>query len=290
MSRSQPRRRTPWLAVSFTVQSTGTFYNETMKTILRAGLVAALYTSLIHPACAEWQGGVGPSVRNVTHTEYDTSGGRLVREDGWLPGVALDANYRSGKLNWLAGADWYHGNIDYTGRTQGGVAASSKTATGLASGHIGAAYALPDDYSVQATVELDRWKRDIQGTAGAAGLQETYRSTRLVAGGAKAWHPAVGRITVDAAAVVAAPERLHVGFSGVLDPVSFETHRSYGARLGAALRPAAVPWLEVRARYDWIKTPRSGEAAITAGGQFAGTVAQPEHVRQGMTLTVSALF
>lgn len=261
-----------------------------MTPILRAGLAAALYASLIHPACAEWQGSIGPSVRNVTHTEYGPTGRRLVKEDGWLPGLALDAAYRSGKLTWLAGADWYHGNIDYQGQTQLGAAASSRTSTGLASGRIGAAYALPYDYSVQALVEVDRWKRDIRGTAGAAGLQETYRSTRLVAGAHKNWHPAAGTVSVDAAAVVAAPERLHVGFSGLLDPVSFDTRRGYGARLGAAMRPAFAPWLEVRGRYDWLKTPRSADASVTANGLYAGTVAQPEHVRQGFTLTVAATF
>jgi len=261
-----------------------------MTPILRAGLAAALYASLIHPACAEWQGSIGPSVRNVTHTEYDTTGRRLVREDGWLPGVALQGGYRSGKLSWFAGADWYHGNIDYEGRTQNGAPASSKTATGLVAGRIGAAYALPHDYAVQAAIEIDRWKRDIQGTANAAGLQETYRSTRLVAGAAKTWHPAAGTVSVDASAVVAAPERLHVGFSGVLDPVSFDTRRGYGVRLGAAMRPAFVPWLEVRGRYDWIKTPRSGDAGVTANGLYAGSVAQPEHERQAFTLTVAAAF
>jgi hypothetical protein len=265
-------------------------YNQHMKSILRAGLAAALYASLIHPACAEWQGGIGPSVRNVTHTEYDTTGRRLVQEDGWLPGLALHAGYRSGKLTWLAGADWYHGNIDYRGQTQNGAAASSTTSTGLLAGRLGAAYALPDDYSVQAALEVDRWKRDIRSTAGAAGLQESYRSTRLVAGAGKTWHPAAGTVAVDAAAVVAAPERLRVGFSGVFDPASFETRRAWGARLGAAMRPAFAPWLEVRGRYDWLKTPRSGDAGLTANGVYAGTVAQPEHVRQGLTLTVSAVF
>ncbi|WP_323142399.1 hypothetical protein [Massilia phyllosphaerae] len=261
-----------------------------MTSILRAGLAAALYASLIHPACAQWQGSIGPSVRNVTHTETAPGGRRLVKEDGWLPGVALQAGYRSGNITWFGGADWYHGNIDYQGQTQNGAAASSKTATGLAAGRIGAAYALTGDYAVQAAIEVDRWKRDIRGTAAAAGLQESYRSTRLVAGASKAWQPAAGKVSVDAAAVLAAPERLHVGFSGVLDPVAFDTRRSYGVRLGAAMRPAVAPWLEVRGRYDWLKTPRSGDASVTANGQYAGTVAQPEHERKGFTLTVAAVF
>ena len=63
-----------------------------MTSILRAGLAAALTASLIHPAYAQWEGSIGPSVRNVTHTETAPGGRRLVKEDGWLPGVALQAD------------------------------------------------------------------------------------------------------------------------------------------------------------------------------------------------------
>jgi hypothetical protein len=261
-----------------------------MKLTLRAGLAAALYALLTHPASAQWHGGVGLSATGVTHTEYDMAGRRLVHETGWLPGVALNAAYKSDDITWIAAANWSRGAIDYRGQTQNGAAADSTTSTGLASIRIGAAYTLGRNYSILAALELDRWKRNIRAAGGSAGLQETYRSRRLVAGTGKAWHPAVGTISADAAVVLSEPERLRVGFSGMLDPASFETKRSRGIRIGASIVPSFAPYLEFSSRYDWVKIPRSGDAPLTFNGQFRGTVAQPEHVRQALTLTVSALF
>ena len=60
-------------------------------------------------------------------------------------------------------------------------------------------------YSILAAIELDQWKRDIRGTAAAAGLQESTRSRRLVAGVDKAWHPATGTISADAAVILSEP-------------------------------------------------------------------------------------
>jgi hypothetical protein len=260
-----------------------------MKCLIRAaGLAAALFLS--HPASAQWQGGIGFGVRKVTHTEYDMAGQRLVRETGWLPGMTLDLGYRTGDLTWLAAFEGYRGDIDYRGQTQAGTASNSTTSTNLATARLGAAYAVGWNASVFGAFELDRWKRDIQGAGGSAGLQETYRSNRLIAGLGKAWHPAAGMVSADVAYVYGRPERLHVGFSGLLDPVSFETRRSNGVRLGASLRPAFASWLELRARYDWIKTARSFDAPVAKGGQVVGTVAQPEHVRQGLSLTAAAVF
>jgi hypothetical protein len=261
-----------------------------MKRIVRAALAAALHLSLIHPASAQWQGGIGLGVRGAAHTEYDTGGRRLVRETGWLPGVTLDAAYKAGDFTWIGGADWYRGGIGYRGQTQSGIAADSTTSTGLAALRAGAAYAVGRDYSILAAFEVERWQRDIRGSGSSAGLQETYRTKRWIAGMGKAWHPAAGAVSAEAGIVLAQPERLQVGFSGLLDPVSFETRRSHGIRLGVGLRPACAPWLELRSRYDWARTPRSADATVTRNGQFAGTVAQPEHVRQALALTVAAVF
>jgi len=261
-----------------------------MTPIFRAGLAAALPLLLALPAHAEWQGGIALGARDARHTEYDASGRRLVQEKGWLPGVTLDAGYRTGDFTWSGALEWYRHDIDYQGQTQGGTSAGSTTSTGLAALRLGGAWAIGAGYSVQAAFEADRWKRDIQGSGASAGLQESYRSRRLVAGVAKAWQPAAGTVSADAAVVLAEPERLHVGFSGLLDPVSFDTRRAHGWRLGASLRPASVPWLELRARYDWMTVPRSGDAEITRNGQFAGTVAQPEHKRQALSLSVGYRF
>jgi hypothetical protein len=260
-----------------------------MKLVLRAALAAAL-TLLVYPADAQWHGSIGPSARDVAHTEYNPAGKRLVRETGWLPGVALDAAYQTGNVNWIAAADWFQGSIRYQGQTQSGTAASSTTSTGLAALRAGAAYALGRDYFIVGALELDKWTRDIQGSGASAGLQEASRSTRLVTGAGRAWHCAAGTVAADAAVVFSGPERLRVGFSGMLDQASFDTRRGRGIRIGARIRPAFAPRLELSSRYDWIKVPRSADVAVARNGQFMGTVAQPEHERQALTFTVSALF
>jgi hypothetical protein len=260
-----------------------------MKPIHRAAFVAALYALLSLPASAQWQGSIGAGARHATHTEYDLAGRQLVREDGWLPGASLHAGYRQGSVTWFGGADWYQGGIDYRGRTQLGAAAMSSTSTRLAAARLGASYAW-GSYAFQAAFEIDHWKRDILGTAAGTGLQESYRSRRLLLGAGKTWGPAIGAVSLDAAAVLAEPERMRIGFSGLFDPVSLDTRRAHGLRLGAAIRPARTPSLQLRSRVDWLKVPRSDATALTVDGAFRGTVTQPEHVRRALTLELAYLF
>jgi hypothetical protein len=185
--------------------------------------------------------------------------------------------------------DWYQGDIAYRGRTQAGAAAVSSTATRLAAARLGVSYAW-GSYSIQAAFEIDHWKRDILGAAAGAGLQESYRSRRLLLGAGKTWRPAAGAVSLEAAAVLAEPERMRIGFSGLFDPVSLDTRRAHGLRLGADLRPAWAPSLQLRSRVDWLKVARSGEAALTANGAFRGTVTQPEHVRRALTMELATIF
>ena len=262
-----------------------------MKLVLRVGMAAAMQVFWMLPASAQWQGAVGISQRQVTNTEYDKSGRQLVREAGWMPGAALNAAYKAGRHTWFAEAEICKGNIQYHGQTQAGVPAQSRTSMGTTALRLGGAYAFGDNYAALAALEWDRSRRDIIGIAGAAGLQEKTRTRRLIAGAQKAWHAAAaGAVAVDAAVVLSEPERLEVGFSGLLDPASLETTRSHGIRIGASFRPAFAPWLELRSRFDWARIPRSDDAPITLNGQFRGTIAQPEHEQRAVTVTLSALF
>jgi hypothetical protein len=95
---------------------------------------------------------------------------------------------------------------------------------------------------------------------------------------------------VDGGLVEAGPERLVVGFSGVLDEAVLTTRRARGWRLGASMRPLASPRLELRVGFDTITVARSGDVPLTRNGQFIGTVAQPKHMRQATSVTLSALF
>lgn len=261
-----------------------------MTSLLRAGLGATCSLLLMHPACAQWQGKAGVAARYVSHTEYDSAGRRLVRESGWLPGLALDAARTTGNTTWSAGVNWYRAAIGYRGQTQAGAAADSSTATTLATLRLGGAYLLARELSITAALEADLWRRDIRGTGTAAGLQERYRSERFMLGASTTWQPAAGVVATDLALVLSTPERMRVGFSGLLDTATMQTRSAPGLRIGASLHPAFAPTLELRGAYDWIRIGRSGDAPLTRNGQFAGSVAQPEHVRQGLSLTVSRLF
>jgi hypothetical protein len=255
----------------------------------RAAFVAALCVLVSLPASAQWQGSIGAGARRATHTEYGLAGQQLVREDGWLPGASLRAGYRNDSVTWSGGVDWYQGDIAYRGRNQAGAGAMSTTSTRLASARLGATYAF-ESWAIQAAFEIDRWQRDILGTVAGAGLQERYRATRLLLGAGTAWRQAAGAISADAAFILAAPERMHIGFSGLFDPVSLDTRRGRGVRLEAAIQPAWAPAVQLRGRADWLRVPRSAAVALNANGAFRGTVTQPEHVRQALTLELAYLF
>lgn len=262
-----------------------------MKLLLRIGLASVMQTCWMLPAGAQWQSVVSISQRQVTNTEYDKAGRQIVREAGWLPGAVLNAAYKSGRQTWFTEAEISKGSIEYHGQTQAGVAAESRTSMRVAALRLGGAYAFGENYAALAALEWERSTRDIIGIAGTAGLQEKYRTRGLLAGAQKTWHSAAaGAVAVDAVVAVSEPERLQVGFSGLLDPASLDTKRSHGIRVGARIRPAFAPWLELRSRFDWARIPRSDDAPVTLNGQFRGTIAQPEHQRRTVTLTVSAIF
>ena len=262
-----------------------------MKLIFHAALAAAIYGLFMVPANAQWQGAIGVGGRHASTTEVDHAGNVLVHETGWLPGISMRATYRDGGLSWITEGQVYKGTIQYHGQTQAGSAVDSTTDTGLTLLHIGGAYAIGGNYALLAAIEWEKWRRDIIGARGAAGLQEKYDAKRLSAGATKKWDlNDMATISFDAALVIAQPERLRVGFSGLLDPASLDTKWSQGLRIGASIRPAAAPSLEFCIGYDWIKVPRSDDAPVTRNGQLVGTIAQPEHRKQAITFTASSIF
>jgi hypothetical protein len=139
------------------------------------------------------------------------------------------------------------------------------------------------------TVHWRRWK-PTAGSATSSAPQPAPACRKLTDRIVCSWQPAAGAISADAAFVLAAPERMRIGFSGLFDPVSLTTRRGHGLRLEAALRPAWASFLQLRARADWLSVPRSAAAALTANGAFRGTVTQPEHVRKAFTLELAYLF
>ncbi|MFD2270819.1 hypothetical protein ACFS07_06095 [Undibacterium arcticum] len=102
-----------------------------MTLIFRAAAAAALLASLVQPASAQWQGGVGLSARYQTNTEFDQTGRQLVREEGWLPGISARVAYKANELIWFTEGVIHDRSIPYHGQTQIGGAVDSTTSTRL---------------------------------------------------------------------------------------------------------------------------------------------------------------
>jgi hypothetical protein len=257
----------------------------------RAVLAAALLASPGLAACAEWQGALGPGVQRVDNTEFDKAGTTLVRETGWLPGVTARLVWQGDRLGFFVSGEAYQHGLAYHGQTQAGAPVQSTSATRLIQLRTGASYGVNARIAGFVAGEWDSWRRRIEGAAGAAGLQERSLSTRFLLGARGQWDAGgVGFFGMDGALVVAGPERLDVGFSGLLDAAALTTRRARGWRFGASMRPLAAPRLELRVGFDTITVARSGDAPLRRNGQFIGTVAQPEHRRQATSVTLSALF
>ena len=90
-------------------------------TLPRLGLAAGLLLA-VRPASAGWQASVETGARSVTNTEWSPAGRRLVRETGWIPGLGLQAQYRSPDrlpaVTWFGAAEGAGGNLDYRGQSQ----------------------------------------------------------------------------------------------------------------------------------------------------------------------------
>lgn len=267
------------------------------------GATAAVLALLALPTSAatqQWESAIGWRERHWSHTEHDQAGRQLVREAGWLPGIAVRTAYHDHRLTWWAEATLHDKAISYRGQTQAGQARDSSTATRLALLRIGGACGIGPGgtgntgdaaLALFAALEWERWSRNIEGAQGAVGLQERTDARRISAGIRKQWHAdGGGALFAELALVLAAPGRLRVGFSGVLDPASLNTPSSQGLRVGAGMRPAFAPQLELHLGYDWIRVARSSDVPIALGGRPVGTMAQPEHRQRAITLSASFIF
>nr|WP_314627042.1 hypothetical protein [uncultured Noviherbaspirillum sp.] len=232
-----------------------------------------------------------PSLRHAGVSEYSAAGERIVRESGWLPGLAGRLAYRSGAWELFGAAALYRGDIGYDGQLQNGRTYRSQTGTRMAEAQLGVRYRVLDATDIVAALGYDAWQRHIRGDASAAGLQEHTQSSRLLIGIEQAWRlGSDGKLTAGASLVHAAPERLRIGFSGLLDDASMRTRSATGYLLALRYRPDQVSKLAYGAQFDYMKVPRSAAHQVTRDGRAAGAVTQPEHVRANVTLSVHYSF
>ncbi|SMP45763.1 hypothetical protein [Noviherbaspirillum suwonense] len=263
----------------------------TLAVFAFAGAAAAL------PAHAQFDASMAPAVRYTSISEHDRAGSRIVHESGWLPGIAGRLAHRSGPLELFGEAAVFQADIDYDGQLQNGRPYRSETGTRMAEAQLGLRYRILDATDIVAALGVDSWRRHIGGSGQAIGLQEHARSGRLLIGIEQAWRFAgtgtgigPGTLTAGASFVHATPERLRIGFSGLLDDVSIRTRSANGVALALRYRPEAQSRLVFAAQFDYLRVPRSAAYPVTRDGRAAGEVTQPEHVRQNLTLSVRYSF
>lgn len=242
-------------------------------------------------AHAQFAASIEPVIRYATLSEHDQAGRSIVRESGWLPGIGGRLAHRSGPWEFFGEARVFQADIGYDGRLQNGQPYRSETGTRMAEAQLGLQYRILDATDIVTALGVDSWRRHIQGSGQAIGLQEHTSSRRLLIGVEHAWQlDSGGKLSVGANLVHAAPERLRIGFSGLLDDVSIRTRAANGAALTLRYQPGEESKLVFSAQFDTMRVPRSAAYPVTRNGRAAGEVTQPEHVRQNLTLSVRYRF
>jgi hypothetical protein len=244
------------------------------------------------PAFAQWQFSVGAGARLASMQEFAVNGSQLVKERGWLPGLELGATYSAGPWHVGINGETYRNDIAYDGQLQNGVAFSTTTDTAQDRLTIEIGRRLNDSASLLGGIELDRWKRRINGSGAILGLDERYKSTRLLLGAESsvlktAWFAMSARALL----VRSRPEHLDVAFGNQLfDDAALTTQAATGYRLAADFIPVSAPSMRVNLGFETLRIGRSGDTVLTRNGVVAGTVAQPEHRRNAFTLRVRYQF
>lgn len=239
------------------------------------------------PAHAQWTGAIGVGLRDFTFTERDQRGNRLVREHGVLPALYGSVTFKTGRFTLTSIADIASNSISYDGKSQLGQPARSTTKEHMTSIGAGAEFAIDDTWSLAASGEHRRWRRDINGVGMLLGLQEHSKVTQLITG-VIAHLPGtdIGTFTVGAKAVFAKPEHIRVGFSGALDPVSLQTRSATGVRLNVGYRPPQASPVSIEAQYDRMQVARSDDVSVSRNGIPVGLVVQPAHTSETFTVVV----
>jgi hypothetical protein len=252
----------------------------------------AVATVVVTPcAYAQYSASIAPALRHAGVSEYSQAGKRIVRESGWLPGMAGRLAYRLGAWEIFGAGALYRADISYDGQLQNGQAYRSQTGTRMAEAQLGLRYRALDATDIVAALGYDAWQRHIRGDAMATGLQEHTQSSRLLIGVEQAWRlGSDGMLIAGASLLHAAPERLRIGFSGLLDDASMRTRSANGYLLALRYRPEQVSKLAFGAQFDYMKVPRSAAYQVTRDGRAVGAVTQPEHVRTNVTLSVQYSF
>jgi hypothetical protein len=220
--------------------------------------------------------------------EYGANGDTLVRERGTSPRLAATALQPLGET-WSARAmiAGWAGRAAYDGRTQGGLPVASRTDTQSTTVE-GALHWRPPAVArlgVEAGLQVERFRRRLNGVDGFGGLDERLTQPRWLLGvdwRTKAW-------SVRACALWGDRAPLEVRFDdGLYDPVRLRSGRARGWMLQAT-RSIGRGW-RVAASLESLAVARSGEASLTRGGSVVGVVAQPRWRRDRIGIAIERAF
>jgi hypothetical protein len=252
----------------------------------------ALFVLTPATAHAQWEYSGGVAIRHVLMKEYDAAGQVLLSERGWLPGVRLRGEYKKDDWRFGLSGEIFGNDVDYDGRTQGGM--PFRTDTGTLQSRLGfnLGFALSPDVNLIGALEWDYWKRRIKGHSGVLGIDERFTSWRLIGGADfSLWQGEAGTLRAHALLVASSPEKMRVRFdTQIFDDARLSTKAALGTRLGLSFTPASFPAMTLGVELDWLRIPRSTGVALRQGGVPVGIVTQPEHLRRAVELQLSYRF
>lgn len=252
----------------------------------------ALGLLTVSSAWAQWTVSTSAGLQHTELQEYAPDGRELVREHGWMPGLGVRAEYAWQAWRFGIGGSTYRKTIVYDGHLQNGAPFASNTDATQDRLNIDMAYRISDAASLIGGIEWEHRNRRILGQATVGGLDERSTSWRLLGGGQlQLAQSDTAAVNAKALLVVSQAEQLHVCFDQRLfDDASFSTKPATGLRTAITVMPRSLPRFSTTVEFEWIKVPRSDEAALRKNGSQEGTVTQPEHQRRTVSAYVTYRF
>ncbi len=187
---------------------------------------------------------VGPlvGVERSLWREYGDGGSTLVREEGKLRKIGVEASLLCGHAEW--GLRWSRseGRRDYEGLTNTGTAVDTVTTVRDDALAVVAMRSLDEHFSLGARAEHRNIHRSIESTAFASGYPERFRYWYVAAGG-RYWRPLGDRLSVSVDGWIGAGPagRVRVDLPRA-DPAELRLGRSRIIELGLRIGSGRPQW------------------------------------------------
>ncbi|HKJ76001.1 MAG TPA: hypothetical protein VKA64_02250 [Gammaproteobacteria bacterium] len=257
-------------------------------------VAGGLYLGTAVPAIADTSRyAVSAGVERFLWREYDTSGDKLLEEEGPRFFIGMDGE-RTMPSNWTYGfrARAYSGEVDYDGQTQAGSTLETDTdyegiELALDFSHPLAAEGGSSPASLRFGLGVDWWDRTIEDTATASGYTERYRIPYLDFGLTYRWNETVG-FYAEGGVKHPFSTKESIDDLGNYDDVDLEPEGDFSPYLGIGYRFPAR-W-DIELSYETYRFDRSDDEPLKQNGVQVGTVTQPESKQDTIALNVRYWF